>query len=185
MNDDYLWDKSGEPDPEIQQLEELLGTLKYQPRPLEIPEAPRTARPRFYLPISLAAAIALALIGVGVWRAMSRKEEAAVARQPVVESKSTAPVNASPKQQPGKVENSGTPGVVADRYAVTHRPRPRARRVMRDRSELSSIQKAEGEKAKEQLVLALRLASAKLNLAQQRTQGTQRAPIIRNQHKAG
>ena len=39
MNDDYLWDKSGQPDPEIQQLEEILGTLRYQPRPLEIPAA--------------------------------------------------------------------------------------------------------------------------------------------------
>ena len=29
---DYLWDKTGEPDPEIQQLEEILGTLRYQPR---------------------------------------------------------------------------------------------------------------------------------------------------------
>ena len=27
MNEDYLWDKSGEPDPQIQQLEEILGTL--------------------------------------------------------------------------------------------------------------------------------------------------------------
>ena len=26
MNEEYLWDKSGEPDPEIAQLEEILGT---------------------------------------------------------------------------------------------------------------------------------------------------------------
>ena len=37
MNDDYLWDRTGEPDPEIQQLEEILGTLRYQPQPLAIP----------------------------------------------------------------------------------------------------------------------------------------------------
>ena len=37
MNDDYLWDKTGEPDPQIQQLEEILGTLRYQPRPLPLP----------------------------------------------------------------------------------------------------------------------------------------------------
>ena len=29
MNDDYLWDKTGQPDPEIQKLEEILGTLRY------------------------------------------------------------------------------------------------------------------------------------------------------------
>ena len=37
MKEDYLWDKTGEPDPEIQQLEQALGTLRYQPRPLDIP----------------------------------------------------------------------------------------------------------------------------------------------------
>lgn len=29
MNDDYLWDGSGEPDPEIQKLEQTLGRLRY------------------------------------------------------------------------------------------------------------------------------------------------------------
>ena len=38
MKDDYLWDKSGQPDPEIQKLEEILGTLRYQPKPLELPQ---------------------------------------------------------------------------------------------------------------------------------------------------
>src|SRR5205085_6486968 len=32
MNEDYLWDKSGEPDPEIQQLEEILKPLRYEPQ---------------------------------------------------------------------------------------------------------------------------------------------------------
>jgi hypothetical protein len=29
MKDDYLWDRSGEPEPEVQRLENLLGTLRY------------------------------------------------------------------------------------------------------------------------------------------------------------
>src|SRR5947209_5089622 len=29
MNDDYLWDRSGEPDPELAHLEEVLGTLRW------------------------------------------------------------------------------------------------------------------------------------------------------------
>ena len=37
IEDDYLWDKTGEPDAEIQQLEQVLGTLRHQPRSLEIP----------------------------------------------------------------------------------------------------------------------------------------------------
>src|SRR6185436_19869607 len=46
MNEDYLWDKSGEPDPQIQQLEEILGTLRYQLKPLQLPQQLSTARRR-------------------------------------------------------------------------------------------------------------------------------------------
>ena len=58
MNDDYLWDKSGEPDPQIQELEEILGTLRYQPRPLNLP------RRRNYL----------ALLAGGLWTQIQRQD---------------------------------------------------------------------------------------------------------------
>ena len=38
MNEEYLWDKSGEPDSEIQELEETLGSLRYQPKGLDLPD---------------------------------------------------------------------------------------------------------------------------------------------------
>jgi hypothetical protein len=34
---DYLWDRSGEADAEVERLEELLGRLRYAPRPFELP----------------------------------------------------------------------------------------------------------------------------------------------------
>ncbi len=46
MNDDYLWDRTGEPDPEIQQLEQALGTLRHQPQRFEIPASLMVARKR-------------------------------------------------------------------------------------------------------------------------------------------
>ena len=61
MNDDYLWDKSGEPDPQIQQLEEILGTLRYQPKPLKLPEAARPRRKYFPL-LAIAATVVIALL---------------------------------------------------------------------------------------------------------------------------
>jgi hypothetical protein len=62
MNDDYLWDKSGKPDPQIQQLEEILGTLRYQPKPLKLP------RRRNYLALlAIAATVAIALLSAGLW----------------------------------------------------------------------------------------------------------------------
>jgi hypothetical protein len=62
MNDDYLWDKSGKPDPQIQQLEEILGTLRYQPKPLNLP------RRRNYFPLlAIAATVLVALLTGGLW----------------------------------------------------------------------------------------------------------------------
>jgi hypothetical protein len=69
MNDDYLWDKSGEPDPQIQQLEEILGTLRYQPQPLNLP------RRRNYLALlAIAATVVMALLAGALWTQIQRQE---------------------------------------------------------------------------------------------------------------
>jgi len=79
---DYLWDKSGEPDPEIGRLEGLLGRYGYQPTPP--PAFPRRAArivPIFTWRKPLAVAAALVLVAGGVWIATWRpREEWAVAR---------------------------------------------------------------------------------------------------------
>ncbi|PYS73598.1 MAG: hypothetical protein DMF73_05455, partial [Acidobacteria bacterium] len=67
MNDNYLWDRTGQPDADIQELEELLGTLRYQPRQLEIPATIKVRGNRLFLPMAIAAAIALLMIGGGLW----------------------------------------------------------------------------------------------------------------------
>ena len=67
MNEGYLWDKSGQPDPEIQQLEEILGTLRYQPKPLRMPVDLRVPRRRNHLPVlAIAATVLAALLAAGV-----------------------------------------------------------------------------------------------------------------------
>lgn len=72
---DYLWDKTGEPDAEVERLERALGALRHRPRPLELPAdaVPETRRPwhfddvqrfrssRLFAPAGLAAAAALLL----------------------------------------------------------------------------------------------------------------------------
>jgi hypothetical protein len=60
MNDNYLWDRSGPPDPEIARLEEVLGTLKHD-QPLRT-EAARPSRRRLWLWSSLAAAAAACIV---------------------------------------------------------------------------------------------------------------------------
>jgi hypothetical protein len=69
MNEDYLWDASGTPDPEIQRLESVLADFRHADRalvlPAELPAAPRKFRtlliPMLSLP-RLAAAAAILLV---------------------------------------------------------------------------------------------------------------------------
>jgi hypothetical protein len=59
MNDDYLWDKSGEPDPEVERLETLLGEFRHK-KPL------RAAPARQWFHYAAAAAV-LAVAASGSW----------------------------------------------------------------------------------------------------------------------
>ena len=153
MNDDYLWDKTGEPDPQIQQLEEILGTLRYQPKPLALP-APRR---RSYFPVlAIAATVLLALLATGLWLRVRtsnqpQKQQAHVpAPPPIVKKESTAIA-----KPPEKVD-----------------PPVKVRRNRSNQSAASAAKRREREDAlavKQQLIIALRLASEKLNLAHKKT----------------
>ena len=75
MKDDYLWDRSGNPDPEIQRLESVLAPLRHRGT---VPAFPVTAPAPRVIPIYTrwpwqAAAIAAALILAGVlWVSLRR-----------------------------------------------------------------------------------------------------------------
>jgi len=159
MNDDYLWDKSGEPDPEIQELEEILAPLRYQPKPLELPNNfPR----RNYFPVlAIAATVLIALLAAGIWLRVKKQET-----EPPQEAKSVVP---SVYKEPEIVKKNSDLS-----------PKP----VIRKRTRKKSINQREAVEAKEQLMLALRVASEKLKLAQRRTQGPP-PNQIKNQHKIG
>lgn len=168
MNEDYLWDKSGEPDPQIQELEDLLAPLRYQPKPLELPNELPVVRRRNYFPLlAIAATVLIALIATGLWLRV-RTEKLA----PPQQAKSTEPP--LPSVSPAKEE---TP-VVAENTESPKKP------VRRHKPVLTRREREEAVAAKEQVMLALRLASEKLKLAQQRTQGAS-PNQIKNQHKVG
>ncbi len=65
---DYLWDRSGEPDPEVQRLERALGRLRSVPPPLRLPEPAGPWRMRSWVPLLATAALVVLMVGV-VWRA--------------------------------------------------------------------------------------------------------------------
>lgn len=67
MSDDYLWDRGGEPDPEIERLELLLGRYAHQQR--NAAAAPPPPRRRWLVPVAIAATLILAVaIGAFVLR---------------------------------------------------------------------------------------------------------------------
>jgi hypothetical protein len=55
MRDDYLWDRSGPPDPEVERLERVLGELRY---------VARGSRPARLRTVAAAAAVLLAALGI-------------------------------------------------------------------------------------------------------------------------
>ncbi len=194
MSDDYLWDRSGEPDPEIQELEQTLGALQYRPRELQIPatvEAGRTSWfPRRF---AIAAAVALMVLGLGVW-AIRRTPEAVQstrteqtprpgdemqAAEGMLDEKqlsdlsSRTDASGGSEKQPQRLGNRKLPNANARRTPATSR-----------RSTLTAAERAEAVAAKEDLMMAMRLVSSKLSFAQKKTQGTNTG-LTHNQHKIG
>ena len=178
MKDDYLWDKTGQPDPEIQKLEEILGTLRYQPRPLELPQEAPTARRRNYFPLlAIAASLLLALVAGGIWlrtrshNVPERHQAQAVPTSPKVDDEKSKPATTQPETIRDKSKTA---------IAVNNRPH--------NKSVSTTLTKREREEAllaKEQLMLALRVTTEKLNLIHRKSQNTTPASQIKNQHRVG
>lgn len=119
---DYLWDKTGEADDETKRLEELLGGLKFRPRPLELPALParvelpaappahnldaaRARTPLSWSRLAIAASLAAALL-LGAWLMMAERRT----------TTNDAPQLAGQKHQPGaNGEEKGLPAVASTR----------------------------------------------------------------------
>ena len=183
MKDDYLWDRSGQPDPEVQQLEEILGELRYQPRPLEIPADLKTAVSRFNF-YAIAAAVAMIALGLGAWLAIQKQgtQVATVPQSQPAEVKTVTHEDSKPTAVIATADDSA-PSVPE----ITRRPaRVKSLRSRTTRTpQLSSEEIAEALAAKERLMMALRLASSKLNYAQKKAQGSNPATPVYHQHKIG
>lgn len=73
MNDKYLWDRSGEPDPDVERLEHLLDEFRHRPVALDYTRLPASI-PSGGLPwrwrrsiLTAAACAAAVLVGTGLW----------------------------------------------------------------------------------------------------------------------
>lgn len=170
MNDNYLWDRSGEPDAEIRELEDLLGTLKYQPRPLQIPSNLRAGNKRGFIPLAIAAALAVMMIGGALWirfgGSHARPAIQATQNQPAPTADQTPP-SSSRDLLASSTAPDKTDGVDRVRKYI---PRRVARNISRPIRTTAPTLTAQELAEKDQVLIALRLVSAKLNLAQRKTQ---------------
>lgn len=214
MKEDYLWDKTGEPDPEIQELERVLGTLRYQPRPLDIPAGLAPERKSAFLPrlLAIAATVAIMLLGVGLWFGLQRQQPAAVSKVEntpgttnggdpltgLAPKKIDGPAGPmGPQGATGPIGSQGPvallPAIEPSNKRIRHRVNPGAlshepagnRRTRLNTPQLSAEERAEAEAVKEQLLLALRVASSKLSFAQKKAQEVNTQNQTHNQHKVG
>lgn len=188
MNNNYLWDRSGEIDPDIQRLEETLGALRYQPQPLQIPAHLQIGRRRSLYPaMAIAAAIALLAVALGLWFAFKQRQVAPSLYANQNSERGAKPVE---KQQPPQndrpqqalVSTDVKPPVTQRRHREpTHTLQARYKVRTPAPTQLTPDELAE----REQVLVALRLVSFKLNVAQRKAQGLPAPNSIRNQHKIG
>jgi hypothetical protein len=83
MSGDYLYDKSGEPDPEVERLERLLAPKRWDPKgvSLRLPEAPAPSR----APVFFAFAMAAAVLGLVTFGTLDATRGAARSRPALIE----------------------------------------------------------------------------------------------------
>ncbi|HKV25877.1 MAG TPA: FecR family protein [Candidatus Acidoferrum sp.] len=152
MKDEYLWDGSGQPDPEVQALERTLSKYQYQVNKLNVPELAGmqkhsflenlfAARRTLWIGLAAAAAVVLILSALGIvrwtdWRGENSKTGWAVERvagTPRVESSVFRFTSNKARLTTGEtiVTDSGSRATieVADVGSVTVEPNTRLRLV--------------------------------------------------------
>jgi len=186
MKEDYLWDKTGEVDEEIEQLGNLLGSLRHK-HPAEPLPLPAVSRPWFQLNSTLlaaAAAIVLLLLAGGLWLGLNRSSSDNLLTSGPPPP--TGPVNTIGERL-SKFEKAQAPGPVGVQQPPHNSPalnRPqfvaaKFNEAKRERELRQAALMRRGELAKEQLIKALQITSEKLNVVQKKIQGAQevRNPI--------
>ena len=183
MKEDYLWDKTGEADPDVEQLEKALGRLRYK-RPTKPLPLPVVRRPwqRFNSSLLAAAAAVLFLVmAAALWMALTPKRLEIVSGPPpnfgVVDPTGSFQTTTGIVKQPpeDKPTASAPPSVTKQRVIAERRQETAATlaRKMRERELREEQLRVRGELAKEQLIKALQITSDKLGAVQKRIQGNE------------
>jgi hypothetical protein len=147
---DYLWDKTGEPEPEVERLEELLGQLRFQPRTFEVPAtlpfAPRRATrvPSHYSWSRLAVAASLIVtLLLGAWLIVSKQRtvntQQLVHQTPAAEEKATQQKITNQEVAVTTPNNDNSTTARNDKHdKVDHVVAPKVRRQQREATQVAA-----------------------------------------------
>ena len=190
MKEDYLWDKTGAPDPEIERLENALAVFRYQKTDAPalpakiIPFERKTPRNFFRLAFACGACAAIAVICFGVWlQSSSNKIEIAKdSMETIAPPVNRKAANEIPTKTPdnsfaGKAEfpkSTGEPKIIKVKKIVQPTERQNkiiARKVEGKKSEIKLTK--EEKYAYDQLMLALSITSSKFKLVKDKVSGVE------------
>lgn len=178
MKEDYLWDKSGTPDPEIEKLENALQVFRYkETQPPALPANNVVAfkndsknvstRRVFSIPMTIAASVALMAVVSGLWFFISNNQKQA-GNNVVLEirQEEEIPWAMLPIEKTVDVKDEKK-----DEKNVVLFPSQNARNIPHPKQEEEIKLTDEERYAYEQLMKALKITSDKLNYIKQKTQG--------------
>ena len=129
MNDDYLWDRSGEPDPEVERLERVLGKYRYQDKSLSPALRSRLSERRggWIRLAAVAAAILIVLAGLWIFKVHNK----------IV----TTPIESATTERPDEPDKkqSAAPAAKETKSASTVAVAPKAPRKIHRKSSAETL----------------------------------------------
>lgn len=196
MKEDYLWDKTGAVDPEIERLENALAVFRYQetePPALPakiIPFERKAPRNFFRLVFAFAAGAAVVAVCFGVWLQISNnkievaKDSIETIAQPVEEKavneiRTETPDN-SIVEKIELTKSPGEPKIVKARNIARPTARQNKTIAQKVESKKPEIKLTKEEKyAYDQLMLALSITSSQFKLVKDKVDGIEEKNAVR------
>jgi hypothetical protein len=167
--DDYLWDGTGKVDSQIQELENILGSLRHKGAAPKLPT--RTKSVYTLAPMLAIAASILLVLGVGAWIGLRSH----VSKEPTNNALSNPVVTPTADNDSKQVAAAVPPTA----QSIEHVYIPKKASGVKVKSVgnvsnalrgMSAEEIREGKEAKAQLMLAMRITSVKLNEARKKVQ---------------
>ena len=161
MNEQYLWDKTTEPDDETKELESLLSEFRFQPRPLVLPVAPPKKVFIFDYRIAAIAAMVMITFGFLVW--ISFRNQSAL--QTAIAPEPAPTLVETPMPENNLIFEAPSAPEIVEKILVKRKPH--VLKPIQIVHRINRLSMADQERmAKDKLMFALQITSDKLDFIQ-------------------